>query len=212
MTFCYSSFKWTKTPSKHGAFLLWLQTWACSGDGRALLLLLWSASLHILSPTEGEKIPGYDSPLRSTASVQIRKTDVAQGWGREGGHMYVSMLVLMYMHVFLLPSSPLSWIFLSAVLSLKPTVSNCSTHELHPKQCPLFPTFPSITMDTTHESCCFIGHLRGKPSIGITMWTRQATEGKSLDGLPSLHSSPPTVCKPLYLCWPKKVFAGNSAH
>lgn len=62
--------------------MLWLQTWARSGDGRALLLPLQSASLHILSPTEGEKIPGYDSRLRPTASVQIWKTDVVQGWGR----------------------------------------------------------------------------------------------------------------------------------
>lgn len=63
--------------------------------------------------------------------------------------------MLMYMHAFLLLSSPLSWLILSAVLSLKPrtfsTVRNCSTPELHPKQCPLFPTFPRITMDTTHE-------------------------------------------------------------
>lgn len=107
----------------------------------------------------------YDSPFRPTASVQIRKTDVVQGWGRRETHECVSVLVLMYVHAFLLPSSPLSWIFLSAVLSLKPrtfsTVRNCSTPELHPKQCPLSPTFPRITMDTTHEPCCFIGHLRG---------------------------------------------------
>lgn len=120
--------------------MLWLQTWAHSGDGRALLLLLRSASLHSLSPAEGEKIPGCDSPLRPTASVQIRKTDVVQRWRRRGAHE----LVLMYMRAFLLPSSPFSWVLFSGVLRLKPgtfsTVRNCSTPELHPKQCPLFPT------------------------------------------------------------------------
>lgn len=155
MAFCYSSFKWTKTPSKHGVFSLWLQTWAHSGDGRALLLLLRSVSLHSLSPAEGEKIPGCDSPLRPTASVQIRKTDVVQRWRRRGAHE----LVLMYVHTFFLPSSPFSWLLLSGVLRLKPrtfsTVRNGSTPELHPKQSPLFPTFPSITMETTHKSYCF---------------------------------------------------------
>lgn len=212
MAFCYSSFKWTKTPSKHGVFSLWLQTWAHSGDGRALLLLLRSVSLHSLSPAEGEKIPGCDSPLRPTASVQIRKTDVVQRWRRRGSHE----LVLMYMHAFLLPSSPFSWLLLSGVLRLKPrtfsTVRNGSTPELHPKQSPLFPTFPSITMETTHKSYCFIGHLRGKPSIAIAMQTRPVAEGKSPDGLPSLRSSPSVVRKPLYLCWPKNVLVGNSAH
>lgn len=199
-------------PSKHGVFLLWLQTWAHSGDGRALLLLLRSASLHSLSPAEGEKIPGCDSPLRPTASVQIRKTDVVQRWRRRGAHE----LVLMYMRAFLLPSSPFSWVLLSGVLRLKPgtfsTVRNCSTPELHPKQCPLFPPCPSITMETTHKSYCFVGHLRGKPSIAVTMRTRPETEGKSLHGLPSLHSSPSVGRKPLYLCQPKNVLVGNSAH
>lgn len=139
-----------------------------------------------------------------------------QMWSRGGGGEGAHELVLMYVHAFLLPSSPFSWLLLSGVLRLKPrtfsTVRNGSTPELHPKQSPLFPTFPSITMETTHKSYGFIGHLRGKPSIAITMQTRPVTEGKSLDGLPSLRSSPSVVRKPLYLCWPKKVLVGNSAH
>ena len=196
---------------------------SCCGykPGPALEMAGLSSCLYRVQPytsfhQQKVKRSRYDSPLRSTASVQIRKTDAVQRWGQLETRECVSVLVLMYMHAFLLPSSPLSWIFLSAVLSLKPrtfsTVRNCSTPELHPKQCPLFPTFHRITMDTTHEFCCFIGNLRGKPSIVLTMRTRRVTEGKSLNGLPSLHSSPTAIRKPLYLCWPKKVLVGNSAH
>lgn len=141
---------------------MWLQTWDCSGDGRALLLLLCGTSLYILAPTEGEKVPGYNSPLRPTGSVQraYGTQTLFRGecrWVGEcdgvGEYACVSSPSL----------SPLFCLFLSAMLRLKSrtfnTVHNCSTTELHPNNAHLSQPFLVSPWMPPTSPCNSIGHL-----------------------------------------------------
>lgn len=215
VAFCYSTSKWTKTSPQawsHPVVVTNLGLlWRWQGSPPALC----STSLYILAPTEGEKVPGYNSPLRPTGSVQraYGTQTLFRGECRWVVWVWWCRWVCMCFFSFPVPS-PLS----ISLCNVKTQIQNLlhSTQLLYhwttSQQHPPSTTFCSITMDAAHESLRLHWSSVWKPSSAISMQTRCVIEGKPTDGLSSFHPSSPADTQATVPVLAQESAAEKSAH